>query len=77
MGVVKGAAKHTARKTVNKAVDDMGVVGDVVDAHTSTGPLDKAEDAANKAAKDVKKKTKEIEKDVKKATKEVKKELSD
>jgi len=44
MGIVKGAAKHKVQKGVNKAVDDMGVVGDVIDKHTTTGPLDAAED---------------------------------
>lgn len=29
---------------VNKAVDDMGVVGEVIDKHTTTGPLDAADD---------------------------------
>jgi hypothetical protein len=44
MGVVKGVVKHKGKKGVNKAVDDMGVVGDVIDKHTTTGPLDAAED---------------------------------
>ena len=48
MGVVKGVAKHKGKKMVNKAVDDMGVVGDVIDKHTTTGPLDAAEDKLDK-----------------------------
>ncbi len=47
MGVAKGVAKHKGKKAVNKAVDDMGVVGDVIDKHTTTGPLDKADDKIN------------------------------
>ncbi len=48
MGVVKGVARHKVKKGVNKAVDDMGVVGDVIDKHTTTGPLDAAEDKLDK-----------------------------
>ena len=60
MGVVKGAAKHTVRKKTNKALDDMGVVGDVIDKHTTTGPLDAAEDKIDKATDDLGKKKKKI-----------------
>ena len=45
MGVGKKAAKHTVNKKANDVLDDMGAVGDVIDKHTSTGPLDKADDA--------------------------------
>lgn len=44
MGVAKTAAKHTGKKMVNNALDDTGVVGDVIDKHTTTGPLDAADD---------------------------------
>jgi len=66
MGVAKGVAKHTVKKTANKAMDDMGVVGDVIDKHTTTGPLDAADDAIEKTKKDVDKKVKETKKDLKK-----------
>jgi hypothetical protein len=58
MGVVKGVAKHTGNKVVNNALDDAGVVGDVIDKRTSTGPLDKAEDTLDKTKKNIDKKTK-------------------
>ena len=45
MGIVKGIAKQKGKQIVNNTLDDMGVVGDVIDKHTTTGPLDKAEDA--------------------------------
>ena len=45
MGIAKGIVKHKGNKIVNNALDDMGVVGDVIDKHTSKGPLDKADDA--------------------------------
>ena len=57
MGVVKGAAKHKVKKTVNNTLDDAGVVGDVIDKHTTTGPLDKAEDTLDKTKKNIDKKT--------------------
>ena len=66
MGVAKTAAKHTVKKTANNAMDDMGVVGDVIDAHTTTGPLDAADDALDKTKKDVDKKVKQTKKDLKK-----------
>ena len=44
MGVAKGVAKHKGKKAVDNVVDDMGVVGDVIDKHTTTGPLDKVDD---------------------------------
>ena len=66
MGVVKGVAKHTVKKTTNKAMDDMGVVGDVIDKHTTTGPLDAADDAIDKTKKDVDKKVKQTKKNLKK-----------
>lgn len=44
MGVAKGVAKAKGKQVVNKAVDDMGVVGEVIDKHTTTGPLDAADD---------------------------------
>ena len=56
MGVIKGAAKHTVRKKANKALDDMGAVGDVIDKHTTTGPLDAAEDKVDKATDNIGKK---------------------
>lgn len=58
MGVVKGVAKHKVKKTTNKALDDMGAVGDVIDKHTTTGPIDAAGDKVDKAKKDLSKKTK-------------------
>jgi hypothetical protein len=57
MGIAKKAATHKVKKTANKAMDDAGVVGDVVDKHTTTGPVDAAQDKAAKAKKDIKKKT--------------------
>ena len=48
MGVVKGVGKHKVKKGVNKALNEMGVVGDVIDKHTTTGPLDAAEDRLDK-----------------------------
>jgi hypothetical protein len=59
-------AKHTVKKTTNKAMDDMGVVGDVIDKHTTTGPLDAADDAIDKTKKDVDKKVKQTKKNLKK-----------
>ncbi len=59
MGVVKGVAKHKVKKGVNKAVDDMGVVGDVIDKHTTTGPLDAAEDKLDKTKDDIGRKKKD------------------
>ncbi len=56
MGVVKGVAKAKGRQVVNKAVDEMGVVGDVIDKHTTTGPLDAAEDKLDKATDNIGKK---------------------
>jgi hypothetical protein len=58
MGVVKGVAKHKGKKAVNEKLDDAGVVGDVIDKRTSTGPLDKAEDTLDKTKKNIDKKTK-------------------
>lgn len=60
MGVVKGVAKQKGKQVVNKAVDDMGVVGDVIDKHTTTGPLDAAEDKIDKATDDLGKKKRKI-----------------
>ena len=62
MGVVKGVAKQKARKVVDNTLDEMGVVGDVIDKHTTTGPLDAAEDKLNKTSKDRSKKKKKIDK---------------
>ena len=62
MGVVKGVAKQKARKVVDNTLDEMGVVGDVIDKHTTTGPLDAAEDKLNKTSKDLSKKKKKIDK---------------
>jgi hypothetical protein len=66
MGVIKGAAKHKAKKVVDNTLDDMGAVGDVIDKHTTTGPLDKAEDSVNKTKDDLEKKRKKREKEKKK-----------
>ena len=62
MGVVKGVAKAKGKQMVNKAVDEMGVVGDVIDKHTTTGPIDAAEDKLEKTKKDIDKKTKNLKK---------------
>ncbi len=62
MGVVKGVAKHKGKKVVNNALDDMGVVGDVIDKHTTTGPLDAAEDKLDKTSNDLSKKKKKVDK---------------
>jgi hypothetical protein len=59
MGVVKGVAKHKGKKVVNNALDDMGVVGDVIDKHTTTGPLDAADDKLDKATDNIGKKKKD------------------
>ncbi len=48
MGIGKTVAKQQVKKSTNKALDNMGAVGDVVDKHTTTGPLDKAEDSIDK-----------------------------
>lgn len=69
MGVAKAAAKQTANKVTNKAMDDMGVVGDVIDTHTTTGPLDAADDALDKTKKDIDKQVKKTKKDIDKKTK--------
>jgi hypothetical protein len=53
MGVVKGAAKHKGKKTIENATEDMGVVGEVIDNNISSGPLDKAGDTVNKATDDL------------------------
>lgn len=50
MGIGKTVAKQQVKKSTNKALDNMGAVGDVIDKHTSTGPLDKAEDSIDKTA---------------------------
>jgi hypothetical protein len=60
MGVVKGVAKHKGKRMVNKAVDEMGVVGDVIDKHTTTGPLDAADDKLDKATDNLDKKKKRV-----------------
>ena len=54
MGIGKTVVKQQVRKTTNNALDDMGVVGDVIDKHTTTGPLDKADDAIDKTTDDLK-----------------------
>ncbi len=59
MGVVKGVAKHKVKKEVNEALDDMGVVGDVIDKNTSTGPLDAAEYKLDKTKDNLEKKKKD------------------
>lgn len=56
MGVVKGVAKHKVNKGVNKALDEMGAVGDVIDKHTTTGPLDAAGDKVDETRKDLSRK---------------------
>jgi len=58
MGVVKSVAKHQGKKMVNETLDDAGVAGDVVDMHTTTGPLDAAGDTLEKTKKNIDKKTK-------------------
>jgi len=40
----------------NNALGDMGVVGDVIDKHTTTGPLDAADDKIGKTTDGVGKK---------------------
>jgi len=70
MGIGKTVAKHQVKKTTNNALDNMGVVGDVVDKHTTTGPLDRADDAIDKTADDLKDKKKDREKEKKKKDKE-------
>jgi hypothetical protein len=62
MGVVKGAVKHTVNKGVNDAVDDMGVVGDVIDKHTTTGPLDAAGDKVDETKDKISKDRKDSDK---------------
>jgi len=64
MGIVKGVAKHTGNKVVNNALDDAGVVGAVVDTHTTTGPLDAAGDALDKTKKGRDKQAKKTKKDL-------------
>ena len=59
MGITKTVVKHKAGKVADDALDSMGAVGDVIDKHTTTGPLDKADDAVDKAADDLKKRTKD------------------
>jgi hypothetical protein len=59
MGIGKTVAKQTVKKTTNNALDEMGAVGDVIDKHTTTGPLDRAEDAIDKTADDLKDKKKD------------------
>jgi hypothetical protein len=54
MGVGKTVVKQKVRKTTDNVLDDMGAVGDVVDKHTTTGPLDKVDDAVDKTADDLK-----------------------
>ena len=56
MGVVKGVTRRKVKRGVDKALDEMGVVGDVIDKHTTTGPLDAAEDKVDKAKSNVGKK---------------------
>ncbi len=45
MGIGKTVAKQQVNETTNNALDNMGTVGDIVDQHATTGPLDKADDA--------------------------------
>ena len=45
MSVGKKAVEHKAKKTVEKATEDIPIVGGVVDKNVSTGPLDRADDA--------------------------------
>jgi hypothetical protein len=63
MGIGKTVVKQQVRKTTNNVLDDMGAVGDVVDKHTTTGPLDKADDALDKAADNLKDGKKDKKKD--------------
>jgi hypothetical protein len=63
MGIGKTVAKQQVRKTTNNALDEMGAVGDVIDKHTTTGPLDKAEDAIDNTADNLQDKKKDKKKD--------------
>ena len=56
MGIAKGVAKHKGKKIANNAMGDMGVVGDVIDKHTTTGPLDAADDKIGKTTDSIGKK---------------------
>ena len=62
MGIGKTVVKQQVRKTTNNALDEMGAVGDVIDKHTTTGPLDKADDAVDKTADDLKDRKKQKKK---------------
>ncbi len=59
MGIVKGVAKHKVGKGVDNKLDDMGKVGEAIDKHTTTGPLDAAEDKLDKARGDIGKRKKD------------------
>jgi hypothetical protein len=63
MGIGKTVVKQQVQKTTNNALDEMGAVGDVIDKHTTTGPLDKADDAIDKTADNLKDKKKDKKKD--------------
>ncbi len=63
MGIAKGIAKQKGKQIVNNTLDDMGVVGDVIDKHTTTGPLDKADDALNETKDKLSGKKKDKDKD--------------
>lgn len=65
MGIGKQVAKGAVNSKANKALDNAGVVGDVIDKHTSTGPLDKASDSVNKSKDKIEDKTKDVSKDIK------------
>lgn len=52
MGVGKKAVEHKVKKTADDALDNMGKVGDVVDKHVTTGPMDAMDDKVDKAKDD-------------------------
>jgi hypothetical protein len=58
MGMGTKVVEHKAQKTANKAMDNMGAAGKVIDKHTTTGPLDRANDAARETKDQLQDKTK-------------------
>jgi hypothetical protein len=48
MGVGKKVVEHKTKKVVENVTEGIPVVGDAVDRNVKSGPLDRADDAADK-----------------------------
>ena len=49
MGVGKKAVTHKGKKAVEKATEDIPIVGDLVDNSIKSGPVDRADDSLDQA----------------------------